>query len=252
MARPLKDGIDYFPLDVNFLKDIKTRKLLKACGPQSIAVLIGLLCNIYQDEGYYMTWDDDAGFLIADDVGVKESLVHEVVKKAISVDFFDKDLFENYKILTSIGIQKRYLEATYRRKDNSIKSSYNLVNEYNNGVNVDNNSVNDDKSTQTKLKETKLKESKVKETLKNTNSVCFSAATLEKILDRFKLVKPEINQADINTAKQVLSEFSEKEVLLAIDSAGTMQSLRGEKVDGFGAVRSLLYQMRKKKDGVIE
>lgn len=158
MARPLKDGIDYFPLDVNFLKDLKIRKILIACGPQSIAVLISLLCNIYQDEGYYIGWDEDVRFLIADDVGVKESLVHEVVNRAVGVDFFDQELFKKYNILTSIGIQKRYLEATSRRKKIKIKKSFNLVNVSNNLVNVDNNLVNVDKSTQSKVKESKVKE----------------------------------------------------------------------------------------------
>ena len=168
MARPLKDGIDYFPLDVNFLKDIKIRKLLIACGPQSIAVLISLLCNIYQDEGYYIGWDEDVRFLISDEVGVKESLVQEVVTKTIDIDFFDANLFKKYKILTSIGIQKRYVEATSRRKSNRIKKSFNLINVDNNGVNVNNNEVNVDKSTQRKGKERKEKESKERENIYTT------------------------------------------------------------------------------------
>lgn len=148
MARPLKDGIDYFPLDINFLKDIKIRKILIACGPQSIAVLISLLCTIYRDDGYYMRWDEDVRFLISDEVGVKESLVQEVVTKTIDIGFFNADLFKKYRILTSLGIQKRYVEATSRRKSNRIKKSFNLINVDNNGVNVNKNSVNVDKSTQ--------------------------------------------------------------------------------------------------------
>lgn len=158
MARPLKDGIDYFPLDINFLKDIKIRKILIACGPQSIAVLISLLCTIYRDDGYYMRWDEDVRFLISDEVGVKESLVQEVVTKTIDVDFFNADLFKKYKILTSAGTQKRYLEATSRRKNTEIKNIYNLINVNNNSVNVNNNSVNVYKSTQRKGKESKEKE----------------------------------------------------------------------------------------------
>ena len=160
MARPLKDGIDYFPLDVNFLKDIKIRKILIACGPQSIAVLISLLCTIYRDDGYYMRWDEDVRFLISDEVGVKESLVQEVVTKTIDVDFFNADLFKKYKILTSAGTQKRYLEATSRRKNTEIKNIYNLINVNNNSVNVYNNSVNVYKITQRKGKESKVKKRK--------------------------------------------------------------------------------------------
>ena len=155
MARPLKSGIDYFPLDCNFMKDIKVRKILRACGPGAIAVIVNLLCTIYQSDGYYMLWDEDTGFLIADDVGVKESFVHEVVKTAVQAEFFNAAMFDTRGILTSVGIQCRYKEATARRNDNSLIADYNLLSNelsgviaYNNPVNVDNNPVNVDKSTQ--------------------------------------------------------------------------------------------------------
>ena len=51
MARPLKQGIDYFPFDVNFLRNIKVRRIIKAQNG-GVHVLISLLCNIYEDEGY--------------------------------------------------------------------------------------------------------------------------------------------------------------------------------------------------------
>lgn len=129
MARPLKQGIDYYPMDVRFLHDMKIKKIMKANGPQSVAVLICLLGSIYCDSGYYMRWDEDVRFLIADEVGVNESLVHEVVKKALQVSFFDQEMFEKYQVLTSAGIQKRFLEATSRRVNGGIKPELSLVND---------------------------------------------------------------------------------------------------------------------------
>ncbi|MFK4951610.1 DUF4373 domain-containing protein [Lactococcus garvieae] len=119
MARPLKQGLDYFPLDVNFLKDIKVRKIKRACGPATVEVLLCLLGNIYRDTGYYFGWDEDTMFLVADEVGAKEGLVEEIVNKAVQVGFFDKDKFEKYKILTSKGIQNRYREAAKKKERNS-------------------------------------------------------------------------------------------------------------------------------------
>ena len=58
-GRPVKQGIDYFPLDVDFFSDIKVRKIVRACGPQSAYILICLQCNIYKNEGYYIWWYDD-------------------------------------------------------------------------------------------------------------------------------------------------------------------------------------------------
>ncbi|MCS2285181.1 DUF4373 domain-containing protein [Bacteroides fragilis] len=46
MARPTKQGIEYFSLDVDFFSDIKVRRISKACGPASTSILICLLCNI--------------------------------------------------------------------------------------------------------------------------------------------------------------------------------------------------------------
>ena len=168
MARPLKSGIDYFPLDCNFMKDIKVRKILRACGPSAIAVIVNLLCTIYQGDGYYMLWDEDTGFLIADDVGVKESFVHEVVKTAVQVDFFNAGMFGTRGILTSVGIQRRYKEATARRNNNALIADYNLLSNelsgviaYNNPVNVDNNPVNVDRSTQMIVDDSKVNKTKL-------------------------------------------------------------------------------------------
>ena len=65
MARPIKDGIDYFSFDVDFLRDLKVRRIMRACGNVSIAVLICILSTIYRENGYYMTWSDDLAFIIA-------------------------------------------------------------------------------------------------------------------------------------------------------------------------------------------
>ena len=37
-----------------------------------------MLCNIYKDEGYYIVWDEDLPFVIADIVGVSEGAVKEM------------------------------------------------------------------------------------------------------------------------------------------------------------------------------
>lgn len=144
MARPIKKGIDYFNLDVDFLRDIKVRKIMRACGNQSIAVLICLLCNIYQDEGYYMTWDADMRFLVADDIGAKESAVQDVVLKASEVGFFDAEMFKQEKILTSKRIQENYKLASRQKKDSSILNQYHLpqVSNADNGVSNAGNGVN--------------------------------------------------------------------------------------------------------------
>ncbi|MGJ0996610.1 Lin1244/Lin1753 domain-containing protein [Enterococcus casseliflavus] len=163
MARPTKKGLDYFPLDVDFLSDLKVRRIIKACGKEAVHILLALLANVYRDEGYYVLWDEDLAFLVADEVGAKEGTVEELVKKAVQVKFFDKDIFDKYSVLTSKGIQNRYILATKERKKVELEFKYLLTNEVNRSnisINGRNNSVNQGNNQQSKVKESKVKEIK--------------------------------------------------------------------------------------------
>lgn len=163
MARPTKKGLDYFPLDVDFLSDLKVRRIIKACGKEAVHILVALLANIYRDEGYYVLWDDDLAFLVADEVGTKEGTVEELVRKAVQVKFFEKDIFDKYSVLTSKGIQNRYILATKERKKVELEFKYLLTNEVNRSnisINGRNNSVNQGNNQQSKVKESKEKEIK--------------------------------------------------------------------------------------------
>lgn len=124
MARPMKDGISYFSFDVDFLNDIKVRKIKRQFGNDGIVVVISLLANIYRDRGYYMTWDDDTAFVLGDEVDVDEEVVIRIVNKALEVGMFDQEMYDKHRILTSRGIQKRFLKAAERRKDLKLELSY--------------------------------------------------------------------------------------------------------------------------------
>lgn len=174
MARPTKKGLDYFPLDVDFLSDLKVRRIIKACGKEAVHILVALLANIYRDEGYYVLWDDDLAFLVADEVGTKEGTVEELVKKAVQVKFFDKDIFDKYSVLTSKGIQSRYILATKERKKVELEYKYLLTNEVNRSnisINGRNNSVNQGNNQQSKEKESKEKEIKEDATVSESASL---------------------------------------------------------------------------------
>ena len=124
MARPMKDGISYFSFDVDFLNDIKVRKIKRQFGNDGIVVVISLLANVYRDRGYYMPWDEDTAFVVADEVNVDEDVVASVVAKALEVGMFDQEMYDKHKILTSRGIQKRFLKAAERRKDVKLDQNY--------------------------------------------------------------------------------------------------------------------------------
>ncbi|WP_300878000.1 DUF4373 domain-containing protein, partial [uncultured Bacteroides sp.] len=109
------------------------------------------LCNIYKNNGYYILWDEDLPFVIADTVGVSEGAVKEVIIKSLQVGFFDNSLYDKFHILTSFGIQKRFLLATYQRKETEIIPEY-LINNAINPINCTNNSINHVCNEQSKVK----------------------------------------------------------------------------------------------------
>ena len=177
MARPRKDGLDYFPLDVNFLSDLKIKKIIRAYGAQAVAVVMSVLTTVYRDNGYFATYDDDLIFIIADELKLEDSYVKDVIEKMIEVEFLDKKQKEENKILTSIGIQERYLKACERRVKTTLNATYNLLNDSSNELPQTESTdkegfckqkshstvVNDSESTQSKVKERKGKDSKEKE-----------------------------------------------------------------------------------------
>lgn len=174
MARPKAKGVEYFPLDVGFLSDLKIRKIMLSCGASSIAVLIYIFAAIYRDEGYFMNVKDDDIALIALDTNLDTDYVKNVINRACEVGLFSFRIYDNFRVLTSEGIQNRYLKITERRKSVKINADINLVNVdmmYTETrvnvaetiVNVAETPVNVYKSTQSKVKERKVKESKVKE-----------------------------------------------------------------------------------------
>lgn len=169
MARPMKEGVDYFPLDVVMDTDVQ---LLEAqFGVKAFAVYIKLLQYIYGSHGYYGEWSEDIGMLFSRSIGEDRTLVSDIVQAAIRRGLFDEAMYKKYRILTSHGIQKRYFEMTKRRQVLEIRKEYLLVhgvlkkvNARINAVNVDNNSKNACSGTQSKVKERKVKKSRVKNT----------------------------------------------------------------------------------------
>ena len=167
MARPKAKGVEYFPLDVGFLSDLKIRKIMLSHGPASIAVLIYIFAAIYKDEGYFMSIKDDEISLIALDTNLDADYVKEVINRACEVELFSFKIYDNFRILTSEGIQNRYLKITERRKSVKINADINLINVdtmyTETRVNVAETRVNVYKNEQSKVKEIESKVNKSKE-----------------------------------------------------------------------------------------
>lgn len=171
MGRQNKVGLDYFELDCHM--DDKIKLIEAEFGLKGFAIVVKLYQSIYSGFGYYCEWTPDISLLWAMQLGISPSggnkglgtavdktslsgsqgglgivseelalsgfsnnLLNMVVLASIRRGIFSKELFIKYRILTSSGIQKRYLNAVSKREKVELKKEYLLVSVPENNKNV--------------------------------------------------------------------------------------------------------------------
>ncbi|WP_080489674.1 Lin1244/Lin1753 domain-containing protein [Lactiplantibacillus plantarum] len=155
MARPVKEGLDYFPLDVDFAVNDKTEAIMGEFGPKGVLFMIYLLSAVYQN-GYYLQWNKLKQMQLANRIeGVSPELANQIVNRLIAYGTFSEELFNSAKVLTSQRIQETYEDATKRRKSQKPTKYWINVD-----INADSTGVNDDINQQSKVKESKVNKSK--------------------------------------------------------------------------------------------
>lgn len=166
----MNSGIPFVPLDVAL--DDKFALIEAEFGLKGFAVIVKLFQKIYGFQGYYCEWTEDVALLFAKDNGLSGNAVSEIVKAAIKRGIFDSGLFEKYQILTSHGIQKRYLKAADRKARIELLEEYLLVKVDPNKKNVavlSKNVTETDKNV-TDLSVNKIKQNEIKLNENNTAS----------------------------------------------------------------------------------
>ena len=190
MARPLKNGVDYFPLDV--ILDDKFELIEAEFGLVGFAVVVKLFQKIYGQQGYYCEWNDEVALLFGKRNGLGSNAVSEIVSASIRRGIFNEDMYMRHHILTSAGIQRRYIEAAARRRGAVLEEAYLLLNYAEipenvniNRVNVNNNSINACNNPQSKVKETKLNQTKLNDIkLKDEDSAADDGDSLKTYLEQ--------------------------------------------------------------------
>ena len=165
MARPIKSGLDYFPLDC--VLDNKIKLIEAEFGLKGFALIIKLYQKIYAEQGYYCEWNSGVALLFAREIGLGGDVVSEILNTSVNRGIFDKNLLQRFSVLSSKGIQKRYFEAACRRKAVFVNPKYLLINRTLlpknvciNPINVNNNRLNASINPQRKVKKSKVKESR--------------------------------------------------------------------------------------------
>lgn len=168
-----KTGLSYFGIDTDIFQDRKIKRLKKTFGCAGIAIYIYLLCDVYRDKGCVLVWDDDCAFDVAEYLGVKESLVNEVVKYCGAVGLFNEELL-SCGIITSESIQRRYIEMCKRarRSSTNIPEEWRLITEESGKITEECEEITEDcgatptildKEKKSKVKKSKEKESECEE-----------------------------------------------------------------------------------------
>ena len=164
MGRPNKEGLDYFPLDIDIFEDHKILLAQELVDPEGDAhflrlllpyVAIRLLREIYHN-GYYMRWNKEECLTLSAKIrhGITISILDKITSCLIKTGFFSSYIYNTYNILTSKGIQERWLNVVKdsNRKLKSILPEYELYTyAISSSANNDPLSANNDKKTESEV-----------------------------------------------------------------------------------------------------
>lgn len=210
MAAPVKQGLNYYPRDVDLLIDDKFIRPKIEYGYLAIAVYDRLLEKVYKDKGYYLIYDDDTRLSVQWDISntlngrypVDTATVGKVIETLVTCRLFSRDHYER-GIITSRRIQSTYYRCTVERKSvevlpevwilsisemesiskNSAILSF-FVNRSDNEVNRSDNGINRSDNEQSKV-------NKSKEKVNKRESV--GTPTLEAVQDYCKEIKSKVD-----------------------------------------------------------
>ena len=124
------DGINYFPVGVNFMEENAMEVIEAKYGIKGSAIVLKLLCKIYK-EGYFIRWDEEQCLIFANKAGreVQAAEVQGIIEILFIKGILDRNSYLANGILTSANIQKIWMEATKRRKRDLKALPYLLVND---------------------------------------------------------------------------------------------------------------------------
>ncbi|MGN1228656.1 MAG: Lin1244/Lin1753 domain-containing protein [Prevotella sp.] len=136
MGRQRKQGLKYCHLDVDFLQDVKVRRLIRHHGAAASAVYMAAICQVFT-RGYFAQAHGIA-YIVAESLNLEESYVTDVFNTAAELQLFDNNLYRNEGIITSMSIQRRYLEQckAMRRSIDTQSMPYRLFEQSENSTTV--------------------------------------------------------------------------------------------------------------------
>ena len=226
-GRQRKVGLDYFELDCHM--DEKVELIEAEFGLKGFAVVVKLYQSIYAGLGYYCEWTPEISVLWAYRLGCSHNVgsgsvgsvcggcalpgfpnnfINEVIAASIRRNIFSAELFDRYHILTSSGIQKRYLNAVSKREEVKLIKEYLLISVGEKRKNVVINSISDGRNAEKGAGNTQSKEEKSKEE-PNTMCTAQARALFERLWKLYPCKKGKGNVSDAQKRKLLKIGYEE-------------------------------------------
>lgn len=208
MARPTKQGLEYFPMDVDADTDEALEYVIAKRGFIAFGVYVRLLMGIYKD-GYYTEWNERKLFVYAKRMMMDTETLSAIISDFVTAGLFSQEMFAK-GILTSASIQKRYLAATEKRKTAGIAEEYDLVSAAINSEKTpaekelipkkpQQKEINSELMPQSKVKESKVNKENKKE--KQTTPKKSFAENVTMTVEEYEKLKERFNGNEIAVKK---------------------------------------------------
>jgi len=117
MARPRKQGLEYFPHDVDASNDMKIQRLRAAHGNNGYAFYFMLLEDIYATPALELFIGSEAIVrLLCRKISISPKKFREILTTAFEVGLFDKSAYDRSQVLTSDSIKRRASVVLEKRR----------------------------------------------------------------------------------------------------------------------------------------
>ncbi len=178
MARPQKQGMEYFPHDTDASKDDRIEALESQAGLEGYAIYFKLLERIYRTENAELDLSGTKN-IIARSLHCRLEKLEKVLLICTEVGLFSKEVYISSNLLTSDSIKRRATAVTLERNRMRLKRACLSP------TNIRTNSQQTTQQTTEQTGERKEKKRKVKEIYKEKSSKTFEKY-VEELRGRFK------------------------------------------------------------------
>ena len=143
------------------------RRLKRRAGHVAFVLYLQILCDCYANS-YFVKWNDDYRLELSESIEIQEDEIKKMVRLMVDLNLFDRAMFENNDVLTSVNIQNRYIAAkTQFLTNNEIDMTY-LIVDFSSKPNVNGtlqgtkSASGEGKSAQNKIEENKILSERVR------------------------------------------------------------------------------------------